>query len=162
MDRILHLDIYVVLAHGDVVKAGELLFAEPNWQGLRNSAFRYDEEWLGYPQRYDLDPRHLPLGRNSTPSHNLTGPLSVFSDSLPDDWGRRLLVAEAGLKGQRWTEADLLKALGSGGLGSLCYVPHGSPRPSPEDRSASVLDKARRHFSAGHKRKPGARLDVPL
>ena len=57
-------------------------------RGAQSAGFMYSPEWLGHPQRYELEPA-LPLIRGTQYStHALFG---CMSDSAPDRWGRTLM-----------------------------------------------------------------------
>src|SRR5690348_12873176 len=81
--------------------AGELGTTEPTVGGRFESEFEYAAEWSKDPAAFPLDPVSLPLqplGRRFR-AEELQPPLSVFDDSLPDDWGRRLLAKSLSLEG---------------------------------------------------------------
>jgi serine/threonine-protein kinase HipA len=60
--------------------------------GSRNrGAFRYASEYLSRSDAFSLDPVSLSL-REGDFAIDHPGVFGVFEDSLPDDWGRKLLV----------------------------------------------------------------------
>jgi serine/threonine-protein kinase HipA len=70
----------------------------------------------------------------------------VFEDSLPDDWGRKLLVRKHRISPHQQNLPTLLLALGDSRLGALSYAEQGiSDHPSAE---ASVLNLDRLAQSA--------------
>ena len=90
------------------------------------AAFQYSEEWLA--EGFSISPFSLPM------SHKLfipkilpfDGLFGVFSDSLPDGWGR-LLVDRLFLKNHinpaELESLDRLAVVGRSGMGALEYVP---------------------------------------
>jgi serine/threonine-protein kinase HipA len=85
------------------------------------SAFRYDRNFLESQRSFPLDPVTLPLKEGSFVTDN--PPLfAIFEDSLPDDWGRKLLVRKHNLQRHDQNLASLLLALGSSGLGALSFT----------------------------------------
>ncbi len=91
------------------------------------AAFEYDRDWLA--EGYSLNPLSLPLEKGVflpkkyDPFEGLFG---VFSDSLPDGWGR-LLLDRLMLKNKiNPAEVDSINRLaivGSTGMGALIYQP---------------------------------------
>lgn len=125
----IRLDAWLTLPSGESVKAGTLVVADTdNVRGVLPGQFRYAPEYLENPKAFPLDPLHLPLSVDifdaDRPSAGVHG---VFEDSLPDDWGRRLLVRryKLGRKDQRIPQ--LLRLIGNQGLGALSYVEKGRP-----------------------------------
>jgi len=123
------LDVWLTLPSGKSVKAGTLVVADPdNVRGALPGQFRYTPEYLKNPKAFPLDPLHLPLSMDiydaDRPNAGVHG---VFEDSLPDDWGRRLLIRRymLGRKDQRIPQ--LLRLLGNQALGALSYVEEGRP-----------------------------------
>lgn len=106
-------------------------------------SFRYRPDYLQAPGAFALDPVSLPL-REGTFSCGSPGVFGVFDDSLPDAWGRRLLVRKQGLPRHQINAATLLLALGNTGLGALSYVAQGHPDPPPAPVSTFQLDELRR------------------
>lgn len=85
--------------------------------GRGKGAFRYDRTFLQQEDAFALDPVSLPLSPETfTVDH--PGIFSVFEDSLPDDWGRRLLVRKHNLPRSRQNLPSLLLTLGASGLGA--------------------------------------------
>ncbi len=116
------LNVWLTLCQGENVHVGELIVAEPDMQGRLQGQFRYSPDYLIHPEAFPLDPIHLPLSLeifNAERPH--AGVHGVFEDSLPDDWGRRILVRRYRLerKGQRVPQ--LLALLGGQGMGALGY-----------------------------------------
>ncbi len=117
-------------------------------------SFRYSSEYLQLPDAFALDPVSLPL-REGIFNIDAPGVFSVFEDSLPDDWGRRLLVRKHQLLRHQINLATLLLALGNSGLGALTYVEKGSPHESRFEASGlqlgTLLHEAER-FERGENR----------
>lgn len=118
----IRLNVWLTLYNGQTLRAGELVVADPDLQGRLEGQFRYSSEFLDYPEAFPLDPIHLPL---STEIFNADRPYSgvhgVFEDSLPDDWGRRLLVRRYQLERKNQRVPRLLELLGRQGMGALSY-----------------------------------------
>jgi serine/threonine-protein kinase HipA len=148
--------LYVWVRRGDGTArlAGELGTTEPVSGGRFESEFEYTAEWSTDPSAFPLDPVSLslqPLGRRFR-AEQFQPPLSVFDDSLPDDWGRRLLARSLGLEGRTSSPPDMLLALRGGGPGALMFTESLSP-PGPAGtlptRSLSSLLSAAARFEAG-------------
>ena len=125
----IRLDVWLILPSGESVKAGTLVAADPDdVRGGLHGQFRYAPEYLEHTQAFPLDPLHLPL---STEIINADRPKAgvhgVFEDSLPDDWGRRLMVRRHKLGRNEQRVPQLLRLLGNQGLGALSYVEEGRP-----------------------------------
>lgn len=90
------------------------------------AAFEYDREWLadGFP----ISPFSLPLEKGvfipkPEPFEGLYG---VFSDSLPDGWGRLLtdrLLLKNKINPMEISSMDRLAIVGTSGMGALTYEP---------------------------------------
>jgi len=137
-------DVWVNL-NGQQVKAGEFVCEIAPSNGKGRGAFRYSGEYLGHTTAYALDPVALPLGENSF-SIDHPGVFSVFLDSLPDDWGKRLLIRKHNLPRGRQNFSEMLLALGSSGLGALSYAE--SRKPLPQSTASSILTLDRLVYEA--------------
>lgn len=90
------------------------------------ACFEYDSAWLA--SGFSISPLSLPLEpRLFRPTWNpFGGMFGVFSDSLPDGWGR-LLVDRAlkarGVASERVDELSRLALVGPEGMGALRYEP---------------------------------------
>jgi serine/threonine-protein kinase HipA len=107
-----------------------------------------------------LDPVSLPL-REGEFNVDHPGIFSVFEDSLPDDWGRRLLVRKHRIPLHQQKLPDLLLALGASGLGALSFAEQGAPRQRSEDVSVLYLDRlveAAEAFERGDRSDAGINL----
>lgn len=91
------------------------------------AAFEYDKEWL--EDGFSISPFSLPLEkrvfipRKYDPFEGLFG---VFSDSLPDGWGRLLLdrlLLKNGIKPAQVDSINRLAIVGNTGMGALVYQP---------------------------------------
>jgi serine/threonine-protein kinase HipA len=94
--------------HGRPCLAGRLFMRV--LRGRESASFTYDDGWLRHPERFALDPIHLPLTRGA---FNTAGGQALFaglSDSAPDRWGRMLMSRQARLDGLDRTlfESDFL------------------------------------------------------
>lgn len=90
-------------------------------------AFEYDREWLA--TGFSISPRSLPLQKGVflpkkyDPFEGLFG---VFSDSLPDGWGRLLidrLLAREKINPAAVDSVNRLAIVGDTGMGALTYQP---------------------------------------
>jgi serine/threonine-protein kinase HipA len=121
---------------GALLLVGELRVAQPDQAagGRQQGEFRYAPEYLNHAEALALDPIHLPLRSGifpaSAPESGLHG---VFEDSLPDAWGRALLIRQHRLARADQTPVRLLACLGARGLGALSYATGDAP-PAPESR----------------------------
>ena len=92
--------------------------------------FEYDEDFV--QNGVEISPFKLPLrnGVVELPSDPFEGLAGVFSDSLPDGWGR--LLFDRMMRSQRITRSqisslDRLAYVGLNGMGALVYEPDSSP-----------------------------------
>ena len=113
------------------------LVCEVEENGRTRSAFRYDAVYLSRPDAFALDPVSIPLSAEAfiRDAHGIFG---VFEDSLPDDWGRNLLVRLCNLARRDQSLPRLLLALGNTGLGGLSYAD--STTPPTGDAEAGLID----------------------
>ncbi len=102
------------------------------------SAFRYAREFLESNDAFALDPVSLPLKPDSF-STDHPGVFGVFEDSLPDDWGRRLLVRKHQIPRYEQNLPKLLLAIGNSGLGALSFTDDSKPIISSSDVSILKL-----------------------
>lgn len=57
-----------------------------------HSSFRYSPKWLDSGNAFPLDPLQLPLNEERYIAERIgTGTLSVFVDSMPDQWGKKVI-----------------------------------------------------------------------
>jgi len=133
---IYRVEVWITLQDGQHL-AGEMVcdIAET---GSANGAFRYDRNYLRLPGAFALDPVSLPL-KPETFHTGHPGIFGVFVDSLPDDWGRRLLVRKHHLPRHLQNLPTLLLALGSSGLGALSYTESGQPVAAEQGMSTVKL-----------------------
>lgn len=118
---------------GEQRLVGELV-CEIVESGRARSAFRYEREYLERKDAFALDPVSLPLKSDSF-STDHPGVFGIFEDSLPDDWGRKLLVRKHRIPRNEQNLPNLLLALGNSGLGALSFSEHAKPQPPPSDVS---------------------------
>lgn len=106
-------------------------------------AFEYDREWIA--EGFSINPMSLPLERGvflPRRYETFEGLFGVFSDSLPDGWGRLLLDRLLMEKGQLPAEMDALNRLsivGRAGMGALEYYPENSIQVSGTGLSLDAL-----------------------
>ena len=123
----------------DRILAGEMV-CEIGDDGKGRGAFRYAPDYLRHPDAFALDPISLPLREGDfTVEH--PGVFGVFEDSLPDDWGRRLLVRKHRIPRHQQNLPTLLLALGSAGLGALSYAERGRPQDASAEASVIYLER---------------------
>ena len=123
---------------------GTLAWSLPN----RTAFFQYDPAFLATP--LPLSPFRLPADGRVLPGHPVfEGLHGLFSDSLPDGWGRKLLdrrLSSAGYDARRLTPLDRLAFVGERGMGALRYIPE-NPDGDTKDAQADLdflSDEARR------------------
>lgn len=128
------LHVWLRTVAGDLLPAGEIRVADPDPRrgGLLRGEFRYQPRYLEHPAAFALDPLRLPLtSRVFEAGRPHAGIHGCFEDSLPDAWGRGLLIRRHALPRQGQIPPYLLAALGADGLGALAYtVGPGVPAPS--------------------------------
>jgi serine/threonine-protein kinase HipA len=123
----------------DFVRVGDIV-AEVKGTGGRG-AFRYAASYLYRPDAAPVDPISLPLQAApfTLPNSLIHG---VFEDSLPDAWGRKLMISRHNLPRPHQNLPRLLGLLGSSGLGALAYSTSSKP-PAPYPEEASLLQLER-------------------
>lgn len=125
----IRLDVWLTLPSGESIKAGTLINGDPDpIRGGLQGQFRYATEYLEHPQVFPLDPLHLSLSIETFDADRpREGVHGVFEDSLPDAWGRKLMVRRHKLSRHEQRVPSLLRLLGNQGLGALSYVEEGRP-----------------------------------
>ena len=123
---------------------GTLAWSLPN----RTAFFQYDPVFLAAP--LPLSPFRLPADGRVLPGHPVfEGLHGLFSDSLPDGWGRKLLdrrLRSNGYDARRLTPLDRLAFVGERSMGALRYIPE-NPDGETQDARADLdwlSDEARR------------------
>jgi serine/threonine-protein kinase HipA len=135
---IYRIEVWIALEAKQIL-AGETV-CEIGDDGRGRGAFRYTPDYLNRKRAFALDPISLPLREGEfTIEH--PGIFGVFEDSLPDDWGRRLLVRKHRIPLHQQNLPKLLLSLGGNGLGALSFVETGLPQKSSEEASVIVLDR---------------------
>jgi serine/threonine-protein kinase HipA len=135
----LRLDLWLSLTSGEKLRAAELVFGDADFQGRYASAFRYTPDYLADARAFPLDPAALPLLAGDFAGEQLNTPLMALEDSLPDDWGRRLLVLRHRLPRGQQSEPHLMRAQAGQGLGALSFHPPGQV-PGVEANAAPLLE----------------------
>lgn len=109
--------------------AGTLIVSDPDpVRGGLQGQFRYAPEYLLQPQAFPLDPLRLSLSMETFDADRpREGVHGVFEDSLPDNWGRRLMIRRHKLSRNEQRAPNLLRLLGNQGLGALSYAEEGRP-----------------------------------
>jgi serine/threonine-protein kinase HipA len=137
-------------SNGDHRLVGEMV-CEIAEDGRSRGEFRYEREYLQRDDVFALDPVSLPLKSDSFLTGH-PGIFGVFEDSLPDDWGRRLLVRKHQIPRHEQNLPKLLLALGNTGLGALSYTDQSMPAAPAIDTSIlqlSALLEAAERFERG-------------
>lgn len=156
------LDVALTLEDGSRVRCGEIVVREPDKRGRSEGAFRYAKEYLSHPGAFALDPVTLPLSEKEYPTDRAEGIHAVFEDALPDDWGRKVLIRNAGLTGPDQRPANLLGVIGARGLGALSFSFKDSSVQEKTDIRMDTLEdllNAAMQFDAG-KRITRRQLDL--
>jgi len=139
----IHLHVWLRLPEGYMLRAGEIRVADPDPRrgGLLRGEFRYDPDYLSHPDAFALDPFHLPLSdRIFSADRPQSGIHGIFEDSLPDDWGRHLLIRQFRLGRNDQSPPRLLALLGTGCLGALAYTTTPAPPEFPPSPVSADLE----------------------
>ncbi|ALP54950.1 hypothetical protein Tel_16985 (plasmid) [Candidatus Tenderia electrophaga] len=137
----IHLEVWLTLPDGERIQAGEIVTADPDAEhgGALQGEYRYCTDYLDSPRAFPLDPVALPLQDRIFNANNpRSGVHQVFEDSLPDDWGRQLLVRRYRLPRGRQRPPQLLSCIGISALGALAFI--NKDRPQPESNAAGLPD----------------------
>ena len=137
----LKLNVMITLPDGRQLFCGEIFTTTPDTRGRIQGSFRYTKEYLSHPDAFSLDPVHLPLGAAEIETDRPQGVHGVFEDALPDDWGRALLSAKYHIPRAEQTVPNLLKFLGTSGLGALSF--YSGREKAYIDPSAAIHDLSR-------------------
>jgi serine/threonine-protein kinase HipA len=121
------------------------------WVG-RRLLMEFSAKFLARP--LPLSPLKLPVqpGVHEERTRVFEGLHGVFSDSLPDGWGRLLtdrLLERHGVDRHRLTPLDRLALVGRDGFGALCYQPELSLTEPPEVIDLLALAQASRAVLEG-------------
>lgn len=117
----INLEVIVVMPNGQRLPAGEMAITEPNQQGVCTGQFRYLESYLNLEDAFPLDPVRLPLSNQIFTAQRKEGVFAVFEDSLPDSWGRRLVIRHYNLSRSKQNVANLLKVVGENTVGAIRF-----------------------------------------
>lgn len=135
------LNVWLAVEPGRDLLAGELVVADPDGQGRLLGQFRYVPDYLDHPEATPLDPIHLPLSPvNFDANRPAAGVHGVFEDSLPDDWGRRILARRYRLGRNEQRVPHLLARLGGQGMGGLSYGAGDVAPPKPKGVEGRFLE----------------------
>lgn len=116
--------VWIRLPDATVRLVGELGATEPaRNSGHFRAEFEYSREWTHFSHAFPIDPESLPLTAPQARFNAdlFTPALSIFEDSLPDDWGRSLLTAVLRSEGRKPTPIEMLLRLRGGGTGALLF-----------------------------------------
>lgn len=114
---------------GKPLEVGELVLAK------RQLYFKYFTDFL--ETNLNISPLKLPFNDSiqSADPRLFEGLFGVFSDSLPDSWGRLLLerkLAAMGINPGLLSPLDRLSAIGGAGMGALEYYPSNNNDPDED------------------------------
>ncbi|MCF6291706.1 MAG: type II toxin-antitoxin system HipA family toxin [Desulfobacterales bacterium] len=159
----IRLDVWLTLPSGESIKVGALVAGDPDpVRGDLQGQFRYAPAFLEHPRAFPLDPLHLPLSMEILEADRpRAGVHGVFEDSLPDDWGRRLMIRRYKLGRNEQRVPDLLRLLGNQGLGALSYAEEGRPELKTTGVSSRHLRKLAL-LAEKFEREPAAAADDEL
>ncbi len=122
------INVWLTDLEGRTLSVGELVVASPDENGALRGQFRYDPEYLQGSSAIALDPIHLRLSdRIFDANRPYAGVHGVFEDSLPDDWGRKIMIRLNNLSRNKQRVPQLLQLLSNQGLGALSYTEKGRP-----------------------------------
>jgi len=117
--------VWLRLPQGGQIQVGQLISSEPDQKrgGRLQGEFRYDKHYINQTNAFSLDPIHLPLQSGIISADRpYSGIHGVFEDSLPDDWGRKILIKRYNIARPKQRAPTLLKYLGNESLGALAYT----------------------------------------
>nr|MBF0222010.1 type II toxin-antitoxin system HipA family toxin [Desulfobulbaceae bacterium] len=137
------LNVWLTLDETATLRVGELIAADPDAQkgGAIQGQFRYTNEYLNWPKAFPLDPIHLPLAQTIFDANRpRSGIHGVFEDSLPDDWGRKILVRKYNIPRNEQRPPQLLRCLAGDGMGALSYSEDDLPPKKKEPLGSHFLE----------------------
>ena len=144
------LDVHLTFPDKEAVQVGEIAFTQRHTSNEPGSAFRYTENYLSHPRAFAIDPCNLPLSNKEYLCERSPEDIhSVFEDSLPDAWGRRLLAKKHALRIQQSNLAELLKYVGTNAMGALSYGEPTSLTDSVNISELQQLMEAAERFERG-------------
>jgi len=123
------IDVWITFPNGETAHCGEIAYPDPDKRSRTEpgSVFRYTSDYLSHPKAFALAPNQLPLTNDEFICEGKIEDISgVFEDSLPDQWGRKLLSKRHNITVSRYRLASLLPYLQRDGIGALSYQPKGS------------------------------------
>jgi serine/threonine-protein kinase HipA len=140
------LHVWITLPNGETTELGELAFDDPRPDGTAATAFRYVSSWLARKDAFPInpDPQALPLVARDFNASHLGPPLQALNDALPDDWGRRLIIAQQRLPRHQQSPYGIMRAVAGGALGALSFSERGTPpvRPRPSRALTELAEAA--------------------
>ncbi|MCB1681032.1 MAG: type II toxin-antitoxin system HipA family toxin [Alphaproteobacteria bacterium] len=118
----------------------------------RKVYFEYNAEFL--KSKLELSPFHLPLqsGVHTFDAGLFEGLPGIFSDSLPDGWGRLLLdrtLRTHGIMPDEFAPLDRLAHVGKHGMGALIYEPDYSSATTEAQIDLDTLSEQSQQILAG-------------
>lgn len=106
--------------------------------------FEYDKQWR--IDGFSISPLELPLKEGTFLAKPMpfNGNFGIFEDSLPDGYGRYLLMKtlqKEGIRESDLSALDRLSIVGEGGMGALTYLPVNRIVTGPESDDLDMLQK---------------------
>lgn len=139
------LNVWLNIDPGKIIHAGELVASDPDSQGRLQGQFRYSPEYLNRLESFPLDPIHLPRSLEIFNANRpYAGVHGVFEDSLPDDWGRRILARRYQLARSDQRVPQLLDLLKGQGMGALSYSKNNTAPDKNEGVDGQYLEDLQR------------------
>lgn len=135
------IDVWIQFPNAANAQVGEMVCSDPDSRGRRQGAFRYVPDYLSHPHAFSIDPISLPLVDTEFETTTPSGVFPVFVDSLPDDWGLRLLAIKSKLPRGQQSIPNLLLALGAHGMGALSFSQKNTSKNRYNYAPAYMLDQ---------------------
>ena len=134
------LHVFRRLSDGSRIPVGELA------QNSSGVYFRYARDYL--EERHSLAPFTMPFDASlqEAPARPHRGLHGLFSDSLPDSWGRLLMdrmFQQNGIAIDQLTEMDRLAYIGECGMGALSYEPVSEASPGIPAQASGIDELSR-------------------
>ena len=144
-----NLYVYGVFPNAEIVEVGRILSQNLDKYGQYEGFFRYSPSYLSHPLAYSIDPAHLPLNEETFAAKDgEIGMHRVFDDSLPDAWGRQILIRKGGLQKIRYAPVQLLGLLGGSGIGRFLFSEQ-KKKVNYQDTSIAYVNIAKAINEAG-------------
>jgi len=132
--------LWVTFPSGERIEAARLAATDTPKRGAPTGVFRYADPYLDHPHAFPLHPTHLPLGGETYRTFRPTGLFSAIEDSIPEGWGRGLLIRKHSLEPNQATKLALLERMGADAMGALSCSMTGTPPPPYVSEAAWDLE----------------------